>query len=132
MGRSKADLGISIQNSGQVSNVRLLGRLDRYSVEQLEVAISKLLAGESMPQAVVLECHNLEMIDASGVALLIALMVRCGGVDVRLKVTHASEEACEMMSSLDVGVIFERLSTLYGLEVKRRKVEETLRKVKGG
>ena len=97
-------IDFSRTDQGDVSNVRIAGTLDVNTAPEISAVIEKLV--EEKRRHVVVDLAGLQLIDSSGVAVLVALYkrVRAGGGQVQ--VTNARDQPLAIFKLLRMDKVF--------------------------
>jgi anti-sigma B factor antagonist len=89
---------------GDVSTLRIAGTLDVNTVPELAASIDKLV--EERRQRVVVDLGALDLIDSSGVAVLVALYKRVRAVGGQVQVINARDQPLSLFKLLRMDKVF--------------------------
>ncbi len=97
-------LDVARTDRGDVSNLRIAGQLDVSTAPDLLPSIDKLV--EDRRTRVVVDLRGLDLIDSSGVAILVALYKRVRAVGGQVQVTNARDQPLAIFKLLRMDKVF--------------------------
>jgi anti-sigma B factor antagonist len=98
-------LTFSTTDSNNELVLKLGGQLDALSAPELLPTIDTIVA-EKRP-VIVVDLSELELIDSSGVAAIVALYKRCRGAGSKLRVTGARDQPLAIFKLLRMDKVFQ-------------------------
>ena len=97
-------IDFSRTDQGDVSNVRIAGTLDVNTAPDLGPVIDQLVAEKR--SRVVVDLGGLELIDSSGVAVLVAMYKRVRAAGGQVQVTNARDQPLAIFKLLRMDKVF--------------------------